>query len=121
MKTETDDLTLKELNQHYGTFYYYPFGLGNTKITDGVAYIVGNGYHWFVSDLDVISLMKPKIKNEGFLVFKLKVNEDKTATATITDGNKKTLYTQKYEYTNAKVKELTLYKQNNIIMLAQEY
>ena len=112
----TDDLELKDLTQYYGTEGYHAV-LG-ANVTDGVAYIMNNGYSWFVTDMIVV--LRMKFKKEEFLAVKLKVENSK-AVATIDDGNGKILYTQEYDYTNAKVKELTLYYTDNVLMLCGEY
>jgi len=110
-----DDLELKELEQHIGSQgYVNVFGM---NCTDGIGYIMKNGYSWFVTDM--ITVIKGKYKDEEFLSVKLKV-KDKKATATIGDGNGKVFYTQNYEYTDAK-RDLTLFCTDNVLMLNSEY
>ena len=111
-----DDLELKELEQHIGSQgYVNVFGV---NCTDGIGYIMSNGYSWFVTDM--IAVIKGKYKDEEFLSVKLKVNEDNTAIATIEDGNGKVFYTQAYKYTDAK-RDLTLFCTDNVLMLSGEY
>ena len=43
-----EDLELKDLGQYYGTTQYY--NIMGVNITDGVEYIMKNGYSWFVTD-----------------------------------------------------------------------
>ena len=63
-----------------------------------------------------------KIKQEEFLVIKLNVDlNTHQAILRITDGNKRVLYTQNYEYTDAKTGELTLFYTNGVLMYAGEY
>lgn len=116
MASETDDLELKELGQYRGTEHYYK-SMGMTH-TDGVAYIMQNGYSWFVTDSIVILNMK--LKDEEFCSVKLKVNKNKTAQMTITDGNNKILYKQAYKYTDAKV-DVEMFCTNGVLMLTGEY
>ena len=111
-----DDLELKDLGQYYGTQGYVRV-LG-VNVTDGIGYIMNNGYSWFVTDM--IAVLRMKIK-EPFCSVKLKVNkEKKTAVATIDDGNGKILYTQEYDYTDAK-RDLELFFINDVLMLMREY
>ncbi len=118
---QDDDLELKDLGQYYGTTAYHKISpFGKTVGTDGVAYILKNGYHWFVSDMVIVINMKPKLKKEPFLVVNLKVNPDKSAVATVEDGNNKVLYKQEYKYTDAK-RDLKLFLTNDVLMLAGEY
>lgn len=120
----SDDLELKDLCSFIGTTEYHR-GWLNTNYTDGVVYISNNGYSWLVTD--AISVIKAElthkddiVKGYDFLVIKLQLLGDNKAKMVITDGNDKILYEQNYDYTDAK-RELTLYYQNNVIMLSGEY
>jgi hypothetical protein len=119
-----DDLELKDIGQFYGTQNYYKGWLG-VNYTDGVNYVSNNGYSWLVTD--AISVIKTDkkildyLKEDTFLSVKLKVDVEKgTAIMTIEDGNKNILYTQNYDYTDAK-RDLVLYFVDNVLMLAGEY
>jgi hypothetical protein len=115
-----EDLELKELGYFTGTEKYHSFGkmYGNAVATDGVKYIMDNGYFWFV--IDALTVIKLKLKDEPFLTIKLKLLGKNKAQIIITDGNTKILNTQEYEYTDAK-KELTLYFTDNVMLLSSEY
>lgn len=112
----TEDLDLKDLEQFYDTMQYHK-GFLNTNLTDGVAYISENGYSWFVTD--AIAVIKTKLRNDEFLAVKLIVDGNK-AEMSITDGNSKILYAQKYDFTDAK-RNLTLFFADNVLMLSSEY
>ena len=112
----SDDLELKGMGQFIGTEQYHSGFLG-VNLTDGVAYISENGYSWFVTD--VIAVIKTKLINYEFLVINLKL-DGKKAKMIISDGNDKVLYTQNYDFTDAK-REIHLYFQNNVMMLSSEY
>ena len=63
MKTEQkqkDDLELKEIGHFTGTEQYH--NVGGCNVTDGVDYIINNGYRWFVTDC--LAVMNIKLKNE---------------------------------------------------------
>jgi len=114
---EMEDLELKYLDQFIGSEHYYK--LMNTLITDGVNYIMRNGYAWLITDALIV--IKTKLINEEFLSIKLQVNKEKnTAIMLITDGNNRVLYKQYYNYTDAK-RDLTLFFENNTLMLNSEY
>ena len=114
-----NDLELKELGQFSGTEAYHGLGgMFRSKATDGVAYIMENGYSWFVTDMLVILEMKLKGK-DNFFAIKLKV-KGSTAVATIEDGNGKVYHKQSYNYTDAK-RDLTLYWADGVLMLSSEY
>ena len=120
MEDKKDDLELKELGQYYGTESYH--NVMNCQVTDGIAYIITNGYSWFVTDMIAVLKFPEDIKgieNADFLAIKLKLDGTK-GTATIEDGNGKVLYSQEYEYTDAK-RELILYYTNGVLLLSGEY
>ena len=113
-----DDLDLKDLGHFTGTEQYH--NVMGTNITDGVAYIMNNGYSWFVTDAIISIRMTPRLKKEEFLVVKLIVKPDNEAVTEISDGNDNVLYTQKYGYTNAK-QDVTLYYITKVLLLTGEY
>jgi len=110
------DLELTGIEQFTGTENYY--GCMGVKITDGVKFVIKNGYGWFVTDLLIARKLSKKLLREEFLSFKLKIG--KQTVATIDNGNNLILYTQKYGYSDAK-KPLNLFLTGNVLMLAQEY
>lgn len=112
-----DDLSLKKLSSFVGTTEYH--NVMGTNVTDGVAYIMRNGYSWFVTD--ALAIIKIKLKNEDFLGVKLKLDK-KTGGAkmTIENGDGKVLYEQEYKWTNAE-KDLFLFYNSNVLMLSTEY
>ena len=88
-----DDLELSELGNFTGTESYHKLSpLFKTPVTDGVIYIMENGYSFFVTDM--LAVIETKLRDKSdFYAIKLKV-KDETAKATITDGNKHIFYSQ---------------------------
>lgn len=118
MAEEKDDLELKELGQYYGTTQYHNV-LGK-NVTDGIVYIMHNGYSWFVTDMLAVLIYHDKFKGyEDFLSVKLKLEGTK-GTAVIEDGNGSVLYTQEYKYTDAK-REVTLFYEGGVLLLSGEH
>lgn len=115
MAGTNDDLELKSLGQFTGTQNYY--NIMGVKVTDGVKYIMDNGYSWFVTD--AIAVIKTKLKNQEFLSIKL-ILDDGKAKMVITNGNENVLYKQEYKWTDAKV-EVELFYTNEILLLSREY
>jgi len=114
----TGDLELKDLNHFNGTEHYYNYmGL---KLTDGVHYIMENGYSWLVSDAVVILKMRPEVRNQSFVVIHLKLIPEGKAKVTYEDGDNKVLYEQYYKWTDAK-REIKLFFVGNVLMLNSEY
>ena len=120
METEQKpDLELKHLPYYIGTQQYYNvFGV---HVTEGVKYLMDNGYAWFVTDTIAVIKCVPKVRKEPFLSVKLKLNREKAhADLIIEDGNYNELYRQHYNFTDAK-KDLKLFCTDNVLMLNTEY
>ena len=116
-----NDLYLKDLDQYYCTTNHYIHPLfPKIKYTDGVQYLMENGYSWFVTDaMAVIAYGPPRVRKEPFLVIKLKLKEDGTAQMVMDDGNGKIPYRQNYAYTDAK-RELETYYSAGVLLLPSE-
>jgi hypothetical protein len=117
------DLELKSLEHFIGTQNYY--NVMGVNVTDGIKYIMDNGYSWFVTDaVAVIKAhkgVKKYLAEDDFLCIQLKVNkEEMKAKMVIDNGDGKVLYTQKYDFTDAK-RDLKLFYTGNVLMLASEY
>ena len=120
------DLSLPQLETFIGTQQYYRY-MG-VLLTDGIRYIMENGYAWFVTDAIAVIVAHPKIRQylqkDDFLTINLKLNKDKdgytTADMIIEDGNYNRLYRQHYDITDAK-RELKLFYTDGVLMLASEY
>jgi len=109
------DLYLKDMGYYTGSEKYY--NVLGVYVTDGIKYIMENGYSWFVTD--AIAVIRAKLKNEGFLTVALK-NQSDMATMEITDGNGHVFYRQEYKWSDAK-RNLTLFYADNVLMLSGEY
>ncbi len=121
---EKPDLELKALDGFSGTEEYHRLSMfPSFNLTDGVDYIMRNGYSYLVTDILALIPFKPRLKNQPFLAITYSVNlGTKTGGFIITDGNETTLYTQNYGYTDAKiVKPLKLFLADHVLMLAGEY
>ena len=120
---EKADLELKQLGQYYGTQQYY--NVMGVNVTEGVKYIMDNGYSWFVTDFIAVIKFRnkfPKLRNQPFLTVKLKLCGDVVrweADLIVEDGNNNELYRQHYDFTDAK-RELKLFYTDNVLMLSGE-
>lgn len=115
------DLYLSKLEHFTGSTEYY--NVMGVLVTDGIKYIMENGYSWFVTDAIVVIKHNKKIQRylskDDFLVVRLKL-KDSEAILEIDNGNGLLLYRRVYWYTDAK-RELKLYYSNNVLCLAGEY
>lgn len=112
------DLELKNINEYTGTYGYYT--VMNTLVTDGVNYLMRNGYSWLVTDALAVIVSRPQLKNAEFLAIHLRLKPNKRAELTIEDGNDKVFYRQRYSYTDAR-RELTLFYEHGVLLLASEH
>lgn len=115
------DLELKQLGQYYCSEVYY--NVMGIKVTDGIKYLMDNGYAWVVTDSIAVIQGVAKVKAEPFLVVRLKRCGENEADITIDDGGKgepaKVLYRQHYGFTDAK-KDLKMYCEDGVLMLPSE-
>lgn len=82
---EKEQKEFHEMLPHfYGTEHYYKLGFPSTAIiTDGVKYVAEKvGAYWLFQDIDLYIKFNPKIKKEEFVIWKLIIKEDSTATLT---------------------------------------
>lgn len=116
-----EDLSLSDLGQYYGTQGYT--NLMGLRVTDGVVYVMENGYSWVVTDAAVILRMKPRVRSQEFVHVKFRVQKKAGGNEAITyyeDGDGTLLYRQKYKWTNA-VAEFDMYYSDGVLMLVGEY
>ncbi len=114
-----EDRKLKELGYFFGTERYHRISTFKSVVSDGIIYIMENGYSWFITDvLAVIEYGDDKLNQQEFLSIQLKLDDNK-AKMIITDGNDTELYVQEYNFTDAEV-ELNLYWRDNVLILSRE-
>jgi hypothetical protein len=113
-----EDKNLTQIDQFYGTTQYY--NVMGTRVTDGVKYLMDNGYSWSVTDAVGVLQAEPKVMGEEFVSIKLKRNATGGCVIRYEDGNEKLLYQQKYDYTDAKV-DVQMFYENGVLLLPSEH
>lgn len=120
---ETEKLTLSELSEFRGTekWYRHPV-VKKTLYTDGIKYLIGKaGAYWLIDEI-AFQQYHPRLKNEEFQVWMLRVNlEESTAILTCDDGNGRILFTKQISYTDFPLEEIKIYFTDNVILLPSEY
>ena len=91
MKTPNEIIEI--LSQFSGTENYYQHQFG-IYYTDGIMEMATICQAFWLVDVVASYQFEPKISEEHFQVFGLKVNEDKSAIVEISDGNDNILMTQ---------------------------
>ncbi len=117
------DLELKSLDNFHGSEHYYRL-MGGINATDGVHYVMQNGYSYFVTDAIAVLKAHPRLQqylsHDDFVVVKLQLLPNKQARMLMEDGNGHELYRQTYTYSDAKV-NLELFYTGGVLLLANEY
>lgn len=122
MKKEDIGRLKAELRQFTGTeqYYYNPL-FKDFKYTDGVKFLAERaGAYWL---LDYIFSNQPhrSLRGEAFQVWKIRVNQDDSATLTVEDGNDNVLTTFRIEYTDFPLEEFNLWLIDKVLILPSEY
>jgi hypothetical protein len=115
----TCNIDKKELNNFIGSENIYSGYMG-IKYTDGCKYFIDNEASWLISDMAVICKVKKEVKAEPFISIHSIVKNNK-AEVIYTDGNNKTLFIQKYSYTDLPTGQYDFYFTDNTLLLTTEY
>ena len=121
--TKTEKLSEEHLRQFTGSESWYRHGINrNVVFTDGAKYVADQGgAYWLLDAIAISQRYEKKVAAEGFQVWKLKVNDDRTASLVCDDGNDNIVYTQHIEYTDFPIEEIKFYFTDNTILLPSEY
>jgi len=112
---------MKELNltQFTGTEHWYKHVCGTTY-TNGMKYLADEAKAYWL--LDVVASYQHELKDKRFQIWRLTVNEDRTAVVTMReDSNEPVLIKQKIEYTDFPLDEIEFYCIDGIMLLKSEY
>lgn len=110
------NLTEFELRQFTGTEHYYKHWLG-FNYTDGVKYVAEKANAYWL--LDLIGSYHRK---ESFQVWKLTVNDDKTALIVMReDSDQPIIVRQKIPYTDFPLKKIEFFLIDSVLILPSEY
>lgn len=121
--SKTAKLTESELSQFTGSENWYRHDINrNVLFTDGAKYVADEGgAYWLLDAIAIAQRFEKNVAAEELQVWKLKVNEDRTANLVCDDGNDHIVYTQHIEFTGFPLDEIKLYFTNNTILLPSEY
>ena len=116
-------LTEGDLAQFTGTEKWHSLEPLSKKIifTDGVSYLTEHGGAlWLITDI-IAFQDEEKVSAEPFQVWKLEVNDDKSAKLTCDDGNGNQVFSNDYNETDFPLKEVTVWLTDDTILLPSEY
>jgi hypothetical protein len=115
-------LTHADLRQFTGTDHWYRHNLmRGITYTDGVKYVAETaGAYWLVDKVATLQL-EPAVRAEEFQGWKLRVNEDQTATLTCDDGNGNVVYSEAISWTDFPLDQIELWVEGSTILLPSEH
>ena len=118
-------ITQQELAHFSGTTqHYYLPNFPNYHYTDGIRYLIHNGATWLISDIFLYqrnpAIMK-HLEQDYFQHWKLRVNEDNSATLSCDDGNGNIIKQWEIDYTDFPLSEIRFYLIDKVLMLPSEY
>lgn len=120
--TDKTPLTQDELSGFIGTENYYRHSLNRSLLyTDGVKFLAERaGAYWLIDAIAIANAL-PALKAEPFQSWKLTVSPGKSGLLVCEDGNSRSLWTERMQYTDFPLPEITLFCTDNVLMLTSEY
>lgn len=118
--TTRQEALLAGLAQHTGTTRWRRHW-SKLLYTDGVAYLADQAGAYWLIDLVASWQGNPALRRQGFIVWTLTVNPDRTAVAQATNGNMRPLARQEIPATDFPLPEITLYLTDGVLLLPSEY
>ncbi len=116
------EILKQSLNQFTGTENYYRHWTGLIVFTDGVKYLADKAGAYWLIDLIASWQVRSKVKKCPFQIWELKVNEDRTAVATMReDSDQPEVVRQEIPYTDFPLEKIKLYLVDGVLMLPSEY
>lgn len=89
--------------------------------TEGVQFLADKASAYWLIDLVASWCPHQSLQNQEFVVWKLSVKPDRTATAIADDGNGRELARQDIPWTDFPLDEVSLYLTDNTLLLPSEY
>jgi hypothetical protein len=116
-------LSEADLRKFTGSENWYRHGLvPRITFTDGAKYVADEGgAYWLLDEIALAQIGVKEVAAEGFQVWKLKVNPDRTGELSCEDGNYNSVFTKKLEFTDFPEPGVTLWFTDNVILLPSEY
>jgi hypothetical protein len=116
-------LSEADLWQFTGTENLYRHALNrNVLFTDGAKYVADEGgAYWLLDEIALAQRYQKAVAAEEFQAWTLTVDADRTAVLTCEDGNGKTVFTKRLDYTDFPAERITLWVENSTIYLPNEH
>ena len=127
MINQEQENILSELRNFSGTEGYHKFSiLSDMVLTDGIKFLCDKlECYWLMDIVSSVQHKKKIIENFSFIVWKIKVNKDKSFTVQAYRdspfNSKNLLYSQSAGYTDFKLNDFEFYQCGKVILLTGEY
>jgi hypothetical protein len=120
--TNSKEAELREgLAMHTGSENCYRHWTGTMRFSDGVKFLADQaGAYWLIDNI-AWSSMTAVVRREEFVLWKLQVHGDKSATLIAEDGNDHELVRQPVPWTDFPLEEISLYHSNSMLYLPSEH
>jgi hypothetical protein len=114
-------LTKADLDRFNGSDHWYRHGvIRRITFTDGAKFVADRaGAYWLLDEI-AFGQYVSYVKNEEFQCWKLRKNENHSATLTCDDRNGNIVFTKAIPFTNFPLDEITLWFENDVIYLPSE-
>lgn len=114
-------LSESDLAQFTGTENWHRHGVNRSVLfTDGAKFLADQGGAYWLLDEIAIAQRIRNVAREEFQLWKLVVRPDRTAKLTCDDGNGNIVLTREIQWTDFPLPEISLYFENNVILLPSE-
>lgn len=112
---------LHGLAMHTGSETCYRHWAGALRFTEGVKFLADEaGAYWLIDNITAFRL-DAKVRCEEFVLWRLLVNADRSATLIAEDGNENELLRQHVPWTDFPLEEISLYLTDETLLLPSEY
>lgn len=118
-------MTLKaeDLHQFTGSESWYRHGINRKMLyTDGVKYVADvGGAYWLLDEIAITNLLESSVRAEEFQVWTLQRNTGSSgAFLTCEDGNDNPVFSSPISFTDFPLDSITIWVENNTMMLPSE-
>ena len=119
----THTLKRDDLANFYGSENWYRHGLVRSVLfTDGAKYVSdAGGAYWLLDEIAFAQKFVKKVAAEEFQLWRLTVEEDRSAALVCEDGNGRRVFSKHIEYTDFPLAEIKLYCTDNTVLLPSKY
>jgi hypothetical protein len=116
-------LTKADLRHFTGSDRLYEhFPNNDVTYTEGADFVAERAKaYWLLDEIALAQRNEKAVSDKMFQIWKLTVNEDRTALLSVDDGNGNTVFSKKLHFTDFPIDEFSFWVYHKTIMLPSEY